>query len=441
MIGQALPAGACGSNRCAGTALWVACSVPAAFAVLSLFFWPSHFVALNVEDGVGETTGAACMFAAAWLAGREAWAARRERRAWRSAAWFAAGALVVALEEISWGQRLLGWSFPLLQSRNVQHEINLHNLTFFVHPLQAVLWPTLVVGCAALGVIARMSDRVRGWLIERNVPTPPLQTLPPLLTSLAIVFFPEVAELLFSIAMVVTAGVLRSHRDSAGGARRAWVAVVTCVCVALAVVEFGPHHQRELSRLHWVLTIGEGIYPRLGMMDNSLALLDAEARRFEGWRTFGSAVGPLATIAVKQWRYGSPGEPSPAFLERAIRSGTLLDARASIDLAVLYRLAGRAEEAELRLQNAEELLERHEREGPARGSPSEIEIVARIRLLAARGLRDEAQALLRRHLKRRPEVFVLHWAWIRELSAIFAGEASAAETRGPSRRARGLRPR
>lgn len=80
------------------------------------------------EDGPYEMLGAVfCIFASILLI--SAAAKTKPRNAWFML--FALGTLFLALEELSWGQRLLGFSLPeKVQAINFQGELNLHNSKF-----------------------------------------------------------------------------------------------------------------------------------------------------------------------------------------------------------------------------------------------------------------------------------------------------------------------
>ncbi len=90
---------------------------------------------------------------------------------------FGVGAMVVALEEISWGQRLLGYRPPDVFLRgNFQQELNLHNLT------GAGTRGALLVGLLfAFGVVYPLLCRTpptSRWLHVLGVPVLPLTVIP-----------------------------------------------------------------------------------------------------------------------------------------------------------------------------------------------------------------------------------------------------------------------
>src|SRR5262245_22742090 len=95
-----------------------------------------HDAWYSVEDGPAENTQFVFLVAAAVVA------ALIVRRTWRTDpllamvyAMLAAGLVVVAGEEISWGQRLLGIETPpSFAEENIQGELNLHN-TYLLTPV------------------------------------------------------------------------------------------------------------------------------------------------------------------------------------------------------------------------------------------------------------------------------------------------------------------
>ncbi len=100
------------------------------FALLAGFLQASHtglIQKLCQEDGIVETTTAVFNMAASALFAWMAVGTGGYRRLWCLG--FAALFFFVAAEEISWGQRILGFGTPeSMYEANVQHEFNFHNL-------------------------------------------------------------------------------------------------------------------------------------------------------------------------------------------------------------------------------------------------------------------------------------------------------------------------
>ncbi len=104
--------------------------------VLSMLLLATYFVDQSIvltlarEDGILEWSTVAFFAAGGIVAGlsaRRFFHNRYYLYAWLYVAVFLLG-LVIAGEEISWGQRIFGWETPELLAENRQGELNLHNL-------------------------------------------------------------------------------------------------------------------------------------------------------------------------------------------------------------------------------------------------------------------------------------------------------------------------
>ncbi len=182
------------------------------FLVLALYF-PQAYVFATYEDLVGEWAQAFGFLIAFVLAVGIV----RTRGPYR---WFflllALACLYTFLEEISWGQRLIGFSTPtLLKEHNLQGEANIHNL--LVGPIATttktlVEW-TLACALAGYGVVYPWLLRL-GWkpaiMLDRmGIPAPPLYLSAYFLTAAALELQlfrfneAEIAELLVAFALVL----------------------------------------------------------------------------------------------------------------------------------------------------------------------------------------------------------------------------------------------
>lgn len=135
--------------------------------------------------------------------------------------WFAIGlglfCLVVLGEEISWGQRLFGFSPPeIFLEHNLQQEANLHNF------LQAILKPKwlnalVLVGWGILGPLLTRIPWSQHHLKKFPLILPPLGLLPWFAAGTTILFYPvkfkdEYIELLTGALFFVTALPLVTNR-------------------------------------------------------------------------------------------------------------------------------------------------------------------------------------------------------------------------------------
>ena len=93
---------------------------------------PELFSRLGREDGVFENLSALFLLIASVLMLLSAW--RIKAASWTSsrqallAVCLAGAFFVIGMEEISWGQRILGFETPTEYLENVQHEANIHNI-------------------------------------------------------------------------------------------------------------------------------------------------------------------------------------------------------------------------------------------------------------------------------------------------------------------------
>lgn len=107
---------------------------------------------------------------------------------------------VCAGEEISWGQRIFGWSTPdIMMEMNAQQETNLHNLWTFharnadgskktwaermlnANRFLSIFW---LLYCVALPILTSLSVQCKSLAHRMGVPVPPLWVGIPFLTAL-----------------------------------------------------------------------------------------------------------------------------------------------------------------------------------------------------------------------------------------------------------------
>ena len=161
------------------------CAVP--FVVLLAFAFIKYragvanglYLSLAKEDSLVEDSGALAVFAGGLLTLRNAARARHRRDMILTAGLLLLGLFMVwlALEEVSYAQRFLGFGTPApLQSANYQEEVNLHNISG-LEWLMDVIGPDIIIawglfGWAAAGLVRRASGHA-GWTDNLHLLAPP----------------------------------------------------------------------------------------------------------------------------------------------------------------------------------------------------------------------------------------------------------------------------
>ncbi len=186
---------------------------------------PELYYRAGQEDGFLEW---ATFWAFALAAYRYFLNALHDRREAGGIPWFAAGlgvfCILVALEEISWGQRLFGYTPPeYFLQENYQQELNLHNIasTSLRKSMMLIILAGYGVGTALISLVPAVSKWFRRWYI---VPAP--TALIPAFLALSVVYalYPwdytgEWVELGMGLAFLCAA-LLRAPAPGAGDRTR-----------------------------------------------------------------------------------------------------------------------------------------------------------------------------------------------------------------------------
>ncbi|MGY1604678.1 hypothetical protein [Geodermatophilus sp. SYSU D00815] len=215
----------------------VVTAVAAVVALGSLLLYYLDFdllAQLTTEDGVYEYLQALCylLAAVAFVV-----AAVRRRTPWLWAAPLAVLSVLVAGEEVSWGQRIFGISTPEELDRiNEQGEFNLHNIEGIHENIRLIAFLFLCAAFVAYPVAVRRLAPVRRLATRLRAPVPDLSAS--ILAVLGLLFMvvprivadgvsfqlDEVGELYvaaawFAFAAVTAAAVRPAARTATTGAR------------------------------------------------------------------------------------------------------------------------------------------------------------------------------------------------------------------------------
>jgi tetratricopeptide (TPR) repeat protein len=164
--------------------------------VLIYFAYPVIYVRLIAEDNWGEYATFVALMIACFLFSKLFVSSHAKKRD----LWFALlalGTFIVAMEEISWGQRIVGAPTPdILRVANFQGEITLHNipalspeaLTYFLVSLGFSLYGFV------LPVLAAVSSRINTAIARVNLPLPSLHLAPLFLATSYFLNFSSLAK-------------------------------------------------------------------------------------------------------------------------------------------------------------------------------------------------------------------------------------------------------
>jgi hypothetical protein len=230
--------------RLSGRLAYLLIGAAVALAVVPVLLLPLRdaYRSLLVEDGPVEWLQFACLVLIAptylWLA-RDL---RHRRQTWLAGLYLVAaiGVVFIAGEEISWGQRIIGWATPeSIAAINKQDETNIHNVGLVLRVFNAA---TLTIALLAIALpIARWTiwpNRARSAVAYALVP--PLALAPAFALAFAyramrfviipeagfsLTKYQEATELAFYLALL-SFGLLavRVFRHEAGQTRRVSVA-------------------------------------------------------------------------------------------------------------------------------------------------------------------------------------------------------------------------
>lgn len=201
-------------NAPAITALALFVLIVTTYLVLALYY-PVAYIWATYEDLYGEWAQTYSYMVACLLSVLLAFSGGRYR-------WFftvlAMACLYVFMEEISWGQRLIGFDTPeLLKRYNLQREANIHNLlvgpvsTTTKDIVEYVLASALLLYGVLYPLTLKFKWSVAQWFDRLGFAAPPLYLSPFFLTASYLELSPvsfneaEVAELLVGSALAIMA--------------------------------------------------------------------------------------------------------------------------------------------------------------------------------------------------------------------------------------------
>lgn len=284
---------------------------------------------------------------------------------------FAAAALFVALEEISWGQRIIGIGTPeVLEGYNRQGETTIHNLHGVWFPGHRLVAAGLVVFAILLPVLRRRWDSL-DHLIERfGLPVPPLHLWPVFLVTAVFLADPlrqprstldEVSELALGLSFLILAldtalRVSGGWRGAKGlGLPAAGASLAVAALVTVGTVQWTP----PSSHLSWRFNeMAAFRLPDKGLTDQAKALFEHMETRPE-LRTERTRVeyGRLLLSLGERDRAERVLNQAMRDLEGASPGSAVASARRLRHTAEIYSLLGQSDAADSTLREALSLTE------------------------------------------------------------------------------------
>lgn len=186
------------------------------FYAVAAFYYPKLYIYATYEDLYGEWAQTYFFFTAFVFSLLNA---RRKDGAYR---WFfallALASFYVFMEEISWGQRLIGFETPeFFHQKSYQDEANIHNLLTGPVEVWTKTLLTYLIACGLAGygivypLLVKTAFKPVLKLAEWGIAPPPLALIPAFLAAAVLEIEPfsfneaEVAELLVAMALTYTA--------------------------------------------------------------------------------------------------------------------------------------------------------------------------------------------------------------------------------------------
>ena len=193
----------------------------------------------------------------------------------------ALGAFFVAMEEISWGQRVLGFqSSAFLVEHNRQGEVNLHNLLDF--PRSTIIAIGVLLWSVGLPVLARSARWLHRWCDHLGIALVRIHLWPFFLLAIFLFLYHptpmsgETAELFLGVAIAALSLDLIAERDRHPRTRDTTTAIVTTGMIlhvfvlTASLVQLFPNQ----NSLRWALNRSATGMVRIGMYRQAGLLFD-----------------------------------------------------------------------------------------------------------------------------------------------------------------------
>jgi len=199
----------------------------------------------------------------------------------------------IALEEISWGQRLLGFSTPSMIAKfNSQSEVNIHNILALYFPTEKLFGYAVLIWVFVVPFLMSRFQNVKFWMDKFGIPVVPLYQAPFFMLAAWIVSFDvivkhyEMGEILLGIAFFTwTMGLFWEALEKRIPLKRFRISLMVLLVIFMAFVTnfltlMNPNIQYLKSRFYRSATIH---FPQKGLELQALKIFDYLANHQELW--------------------------------------------------------------------------------------------------------------------------------------------------------------
>jgi hypothetical protein len=212
-------------------------------------------------------------------------AARRQRQTTGALPWFLAGVAVfcvlVAMEEISWGQRVFGHRPPeYFLAENYQQEMNLHNIAS--RELRVWSFRGIVLGYGVLLPLLALIPVLQRWFDRLTIEPPPVELMPSMFAVFWIhlqypwKFTGEVAECALGFAFLFAAIANAGHfAHTRGPATLPRAAILPAFAIALG---FGTAYWSQHRQSHDPSDLRQAETETQALKEDLMALAESKNR-------------------------------------------------------------------------------------------------------------------------------------------------------------------
>jgi len=238
---------------------------------------PMIYAFLGGEDSWVEYATFICYLLASFVI---VWAIRINRRFMRLGyVLLCLGLFLIAMEEISWGQRLIGVHIPyIFAQHNYQSEFTVHNL--YIFPSELLFYYAIMIWVFLVPILNCRFQRLQIFINKVGLPLVPYTLWPYFAFSIFVLNFyvviinGEFSEMLLGLAFALFA-VEILHQAFEGIGRRIWskgqirgAMIMVVLAMTFLIIELKP--AKKYMKSHNLHRFATKLYPNHGLNDHAI---------------------------------------------------------------------------------------------------------------------------------------------------------------------------